>query len=191
MSKRLLTAPLTLKELRKKMKPPPANAVCTGPAPMTESEELAAELALQEMLRKNISKMAAAAPGTGQPVSAAAPGGAGARKAKAASRFKSWSSKKAAAVTEAATQASPEAKQCSPDTAVKVRLLPPKGCPSTKGIMVPPSASSVKKKEVPPTPPPGRVTGREVQFIMQGFKRRSGGAKHRKKMIQIIGLLRA
>ena len=34
------------------MKPPPANAVCTGPAPMTESEELAAELALQEMLRK-------------------------------------------------------------------------------------------------------------------------------------------
>ena len=163
MSKRLLTAQLTLKELRKKMKPPPANAVCTGPAPMTESEELAAELALKEKLRKNTS---AAAPG--QPVSTAA------------SRFKSWSSK-AAAVTEAATQASPEAKQCSPDTAVKVRLLPPKGCPSTKGIMVPPSASSVKKKEVPPTPPPGQVTGREVQFLLQGFKRRSGGAKHRKK----------
>ena len=175
MSKRLPTAQLTLKELRKKMKPPPANAVCTGPAPMTESEELAAELALKEKLRKNTS---AAAPG--QPVSTAAPGGAGARKAKAASRFKSWSSK-AAAVTEAATQASPEAKQCSPDTAVKVRLLPPKGCPSTKGIMVPPSASSVKKKEVPPTPPPGQVTGREVQFLLQGFKRRSGGAKHRKK----------
>ena len=77
---------------------------------MTESEELAAELALQELLRKNIAATAAA-PGTGQPVSAAAPGGAGARKAKAASRFKSWSSKKAAAVTEAATQASPEAKQ--------------------------------------------------------------------------------
>lgn len=179
MSKRLLTAQLTLKELRKKMKPPPANAVCTGPAPMTESEEVAALLALQEKLRKNASATAAA-PGQ-PPVSTAAPSSAGARKAKAASRFKSWSSK-AAAVTEAATQASPEAKQCSPDTAVKVRLLPPKGCPSTKGIMVPPSASSVKKqKEVPPTPPPGRVTGREVQFLMQGFKRRSGGAKHRKK----------
>lgn len=45
---------------------------------------------------------------------------------------------------------------------------------------VPPSASSVKPKELPPAPP-AKVSGRETQKVIQGFKRRSGGAKHKKK----------